>query len=315
MKREACSLLILGALALAARTARADEAQRRALIDAAVGARDAGDHAHALELARSADAVRSTSSLTRFIAEEHEALGHLPEAFDAARRCLRLAEGEEPSANHDAVLVGCRTIAAELRPRVALVSLRPPAAPPPGLVVRVAGVVREGGSEPFAVAAGSIQVEATAPGWSSFTTTVTVAPGEETPVPIALAPLPAPAAPAPVPAPPPAPPPESRRSLLGPIVGAAGVVALGVAGALRLVASSKYDDLKTRCTGGCSDGDAQRGSIEQLDRAAVVTAVGGAWLVGAGVTLFLLDRPRPADKAAAWVDLGATGASVRGRFW
>src|SRR5262249_30844376 len=80
--------------------------------------------------------------------------------------------------------------------------------------------------------------------------------------------------------------PPARRSWLGPVIGGVGVVALGAAGVTRLVANSDYEALKSRCSRGCTDFDAERKSIERMDRAALVAAIGGAVLVGAGVTLF-----------------------------
>ncbi len=253
---------------LAARSARAGDSERKALIDAAVQARDQGNHARALELARSADSMRSTSSLTRFIAEEQQAVGKLPEAFDAARRCLRLAEGEEPSADHDAVLIGCRTLAAELRARVALVSLRLPSPPPPGTFVRFDGAPVVPAREPIATNPGAIVIEAGAPGRIPFTTTTHAPAGEETAVTVVLELLPS--APPPIAAPAASPlPPEAtphRASLVGPVVGGLGVVALATAGVVHLVANGRYEDLKTQCSGGCADGDARRSAIEQLDQ-------------------------------------------------
>jgi hypothetical protein len=261
--------------------------------------------------------MRSTSSLARFIAEEQQALGKLPEAFDAARRCLRLAEGEEPSANHDAVLIGCRTLAAGLRARVALVSVRLPSPPPPGTFVRFDGAPVVPGPEPIAANPGAIVIDAGAPGRIPFTTTTHAPAGEETAVTVVLEllpsappPIPAPTTPAASPQPPEATP--RRASLVGPIVGGLGVVALATAGVVHLVANGRYEELKAQCSGGCADGDARRSGIEQLDQISLVTAVGGAVLVVAGVTLFVLDHQHHATTAR--LDVGPTGAWLSGHF-
>jgi hypothetical protein len=311
MKPPAAFVAVFVAAMLPGARARADDGdRRRLLVESALRARDTGDHASALALAQSAGEMRPTSSLTRFIAEEHEALGHLAEAYDSAQRCLRLAEAEEPSANHSAVIVGCRSIASELRPRVALLSLTAPVPPPAGLIVRVEGTARTVGGEPFAVTPATVRIDADAPGWQPFHTSVVVDAGQEAAVTVALV------RPAPEPAPalPPSPAARAGRSLLGPAIAGGGLVALATAGALHLVADRQYDDLRQACAGGCPDGSTRRSSIEQLDGVALGVGIAGAGLVVAGATIFFWPRGAATPSAGAWLTLEPTGASVRGFF-
>jgi hypothetical protein len=297
----------------AASLAHADEAARKALIDEAVAAAAANDHARALERAETALAMHATASLMRFIAEEHEKLGHLPEAYDAGRDCLRLAEKEPPSPNHDAVLVGCRSLVTELRPRVALVAWIVPGTLPVGLVVSVAAKQRDVARGSVAVSAGAVRVEARAPGYLPFESTVEVVAGAEATVTLVLEREPAPEV-----AKPPAPvfdePP--RKKLVGPILASVGVAALITSGVLRLVSNGKYDDLRTQCASaaGCPDGESQKSSIQRLDAFAVGGAIVGAALVVTGVTLFVLDKPAEPKQATAWIDAGPLGFNVNGRF-
>src|SRR5687767_14825317 len=64
-------------------------AQRRAWIDEAIAASDAGDHERALSLGERAGAVQWSPSLRRFVAEELRHLGRVEEALEAARGCAR----------------------------------------------------------------------------------------------------------------------------------------------------------------------------------------------------------------------------------
>jgi hypothetical protein len=157
----------------------------------------------------------------------------------------------------------------------------------------------------MAVPPGRVPVEAHAPGWLPFSTTVDVAAGADATVSVALSP-----APTETQAP-------GRRgiSLLGPAVAGAGVVALATAGVLRLVSDGQYQDMRSTCDGGCTDAASRRSGIDRLDGAAIGAAVAGAGLVAIGATLFLLDRRSAgAPPTQAWVEAGPMGAALRGRF-
>ncbi len=309
-RRILAVVALVGALVRTTLASADDTAARKALIDEAVRARAENDHARALERAEAARAMRATASLLLFIAEEHEHLGYLPEAYDTARECLQIAETEAPSPNHDAVLVGCRSVVADLRARVAVVSWDVPTPRPAGLVVDVAGKRRGDGRRSVAVAPGPIVVEARAPGWLPFTSKIEAPAGGEAHVVIVL---------------------ERDRPLsreldaprersvqanpAGPILVGVGVATLAVSGVLRLVGNARYGDLEARCAGGCPDGASERSSIERLDTVAFGTALVGAGLVVGGVTWFVLDRPAESkSKSAAWIDASPFGVSLLGRF-
>jgi hypothetical protein len=110
-----------------------------------------------------------------------------------------------------------------------------------------------------------------------------------------------PAAPAAPTSPPPAPPPEappapaSSMRWIGAGVAAAGVVALGVGGALALSAKSRYDSVASECpAAGCNfDGyDTRTSARSRADVATVVLAVGAAAAAG-GALLWVLAPSRP----------------------
>jgi hypothetical protein len=310
MIRRLLTSAICGAVLIGSPSAHADDdAARKALLDEAVAARAANDHARALSLAEAALAKRATASLLLFVAQEHEQLAHFPEAYDAGRDCLRLSESEPPSPTHDGVLLACRAIVADIRPRVAVVGWEVPSPRPEGLVVSIAGKVRDATRRSVAVAPGSVRVDARAPGWMAFTSTIDVAAGADANVTIAL--VREPVAPQPISAKP------HKKSLVGPILAGVGVAALATAGVLFLVANKDYASLKEDCDPRCpKDALDRQTSIERLDWIARGTAVVGLGLVATGITLFVLDRPndKPATMTGTWIDAGPLGVTLRGRF-
>ncbi len=114
------------------------EVARRDLLRDADAARDAGDHARALELATRAAQIRMTTSLRLLLAQEQEATGHLVEALDHASGCVREAEADTTLHNRERLQRICGALVASITPRIGNVVVQVPS-PPPGLVVRVAG--------------------------------------------------------------------------------------------------------------------------------------------------------------------------------
>jgi len=115
---------------------------------------------------------------------------------------------------------------------------------------------------------------------------------------------------------------EPGQGLLigGIVVGSLGVATLAVTGALIGVASSKYGDADEFCTESiCSD---QQGvdlsdDARTLGNAATGTFIGGLVLVGAGLTMILLQPSSPSSTATAWTITsgpGDVGAGIRGTF-
>lgn len=321
-------LRLLGSLtaALAAQALCASPAQaqgRDELLQSAQRARSAGEHAQALEFALSANAIRRSSSLYRFIAEERLELSQKPEAYVAAEKCVRLASVEPTSENRDVVLAGCRFILERVRGDLALVTLLPPAPAPVELSVELTPALPlEDSTTVWVARPGPISIRAQAPGFRQFTHTLKAKGGQAIEVPVSLTPL----APAPAEERPqspkrqpkhasvgnqPAPPGDatSSTSLLGPALVGAGVLALGAGGYLRLAADSDYDQLKRDCprAGACDDAGARRSSIEKQDRAALVLFIGGGVLAAGGALLWVFDSGSARSTA---VSLGPRGVSL-----
>ena len=112
---------------------------RRAFVARAEAARDAGDHAAALDLAERAAALRETPSLALFAAQEAAALGRDADALGHARRCAADAAADAALRNRDRILRLCDAIVRELAPRVPPAARVEPPAPP---VVAVPPVLR-----------------------------------------------------------------------------------------------------------------------------------------------------------------------------
>lgn len=267
------------ALTLAASRASAqdtpDEIARRELIAAAEQARDAGDHARALDLATRASELRMTPSLRQMIAYEHDALGHVIDAFDAAGRCVREAEIDPAVRNREVILTACRALVDSLRARVGRVVVRAPDPSPAGLRVTVGGVVVPPAlwGVAYPVAPGAVTVDAVSVEGATFHRSLTVQGGDAVEVRVTLT----------------APPPRrvARGVGAGPVVlwsvGGAALVAGGVLVAFGAVARSDRDAECDASGHGRCDPVAQR--LDDQYRALTVAGgvalgVGAASLVG-----------------------------------
>jgi hypothetical protein len=113
--------------------------------------------------------------------------------------------------------------------------------------------------------------------------------------------------------------PAGDRKLLGVIVGGVGVVAMGAAGVLAIVAKSSYDDAAgcsgTRCTE--ETGFEASNSARNLGNAATVVLIAGGVVAATGTILWLSAPKGDAGevKQASWgAGLTPGGAIVRARF-
>jgi hypothetical protein len=277
---------VLFAIVLFAAPAFAAEPSRARLIEDAAQARASGDHALALEDAQKAAAIKKTSSLALFIAEELVELRRVPEAYASVEECLRLAETEPPSDNHDKVLLACRALKQDLRAKVALVEIVAPSPAPAGMRVLIQGVQRDLPRGRFPVAPGKLKVEAFADGHTPFEWSSEVRAGADVDVPLVLKRIES--------APPiSTEPPPKPSSIVLPVtlMGLGAAVAIG-GGILYLLNDKKYDDLKTQClTKGCP-GDArdQESSIKSMDTVSALVAIGGGVIAGVGAFMLLTRR-------------------------
>jgi len=292
----------------------ADEVARRELIAQAEDAAAAGEHARALDLARRANALRPSASLTYFLAREHRALDQRVDALDLARACLRAAQADAALRNRDTILQACEAVRASVEPRVGRVVVRVPADAPAGLTVRVGGraVLPALWGVAFPVMPGALDLVAAAPGFAPLSRTLDVAEGALAEADIALtpetpAPPPTPALPPPTPAPPRIAPSVTRSQPAGPwVVAGFGVAGFALAGVFYGIATSARTERDAACvTAGCADiaqaHDARY--ADMLTATNVALGVGGAAVAGA-VAWFLVARLRGAPPAVALAPQG-----------
>lgn len=297
----ACAALLSAAEPASAEPSPEQVAARRQLIEQAQAAREAADHARALELASLAGELSMSVSLRRFIAEEQLALGQSAAALGSAELCAR--DAKVPGALGAEHLGACEALAAQAREHVGFVVLRlEPSAP--GARVTIGGHEMPGAllGQRYVVTAGEAHIEVSAEGFAPAEARVTVEPGREAEVSLKLV-----AAPRRLPAP--KPPAPARGFHLSPLLPVGGSVALsGLAVALGVGVSGKLalDDYEARCT---SAGAAQSCRGEQselqadLDTRSIVvnTALGvaGVGLVLGTVGVFM-SGTSDAQKAALW---------------
>jgi hypothetical protein len=167
--------------------AQSNDEMRRSLIDQATQARDRGELDRALELARQAEALRASPSLSLAIAEIEQSMQRPMAALQDARACVRALEADTAARDRERALAVCSTLVNTIEARVGRVTFTV-AAEPSNLELRLDGraVPRaswEGGVE---VLAGSVVVDANAPGRVALHREVTVAPRTTERVAIAL---------------------------------------------------------------------------------------------------------------------------------
>jgi serine/threonine-protein kinase len=111
----------------------------------------------------------------------------------------------------------------------------------------------------------------------------------------------------------------STQRTVGLVVGAAGIVALGVGGAFGIVAKSTYDSAIAKCTpqntcpaSGVSGVSDARG---QATLATVMMALGAGALVGGGITYFTAPRSPSRSVALRAVAAPGGGAVMLGGSW
>jgi hypothetical protein len=155
-------------------------ATRQELITQAKGMSAAGKHEEALSLAKRASAIKMSTSLRMFIAQEEAAAGHIAEAYGNSRQCV--AEADADAQLHDGarILATCQALEDSLSKRVGRVVIMLPSPLPPNLHVQVAGedvnVALLG--TPYVVSPGTVTVAVTATGFVPYKSEVAVREGE-----------------------------------------------------------------------------------------------------------------------------------------
>lgn len=206
----------------------------------------------------------------------------------------------------------------KLEPELARLSLRVTGATA-GMIIKLDGVEvpQAGWDAAVPVDPGKRELRADAAGYMSWSKSVLVnEPGKTVTVdvpalvavPVAVAVNPTTATPVAPAANPDERSPGATQRVIGLVIGGVGVVSFGVAGALTLVAASKYSQAKE--ASGTSGGRNESISAGTIADAATVADVVGGVLVGAGAVVWLT-APRSS------VSVGASGRAlfVRGSFW
>lgn len=292
-------LALVAASAPAAAQETSAEIARRGLLADSDRAREAGDHARSLDLARRAGDIRMTPSVRLLIAQEHAALGHALDALDAAGRCVREATADAALNNRERILANCEALSATLRARVGNVVVRVPSPAPEGLRVTVQGtdVPSALWGFPYPVDPGEVTVDASSRA-GAFHRALRVEAGANEEVSVALAPA-ALASTAP-------PPPATRASGPGAgpwVVAGLGVAALAASGGFYALYADAISERDAACgAAGCDpvarDADARAGTWRVLNN--VSLGVGAAAVVG-GVVWWLVARGRRAEAPrASW---------------
>jgi len=295
------------------------DAERERLLLLAQSERAAGHDREALDAAERAAAIRSTSSLRRFIAEEQAALGRLAKAYESARQCASDATAEPPSPNHDAVFLGCRALEHELLPRIALLHIHYRGIPPAGLTIEKNGEPSALAERAQACDPGALAIVARAPGFARAELTLALAAGEQREIELALVPVARSAlvaatesvAPRSSLAPPFAPHDHSLDWKPVVTIGL-GAATLLASASLHLAANQRYDALKARCERApCELGSSDQRATEQLDRWTNITLAGGltAIAVGGGWLALEFNRRERHARTRVLVQTGGIGVA------
>lgn len=291
--------------------------------------RAAGHDAAALGAALAAAKMSVTSSLLRFIAEEHRALHQLGLAYEAARSCTETAAEEPPSKNHDAVFLGCRELMHELEPHLALVTFGWRGELPEHTRFVVDGELLTPERRTRAFDPGKHRIWLDADGYVPVALELSLNAGDAPHVDLTLAPRTPPrAAPSATTTRATTPPASATRAANAPadtrpggaltwpiLVTGAGAALFGAALATSLDSNAKYADLRRACSrSACGSAPAERRSIEALDGATTVLVLAGSAVAGAGAVWLGLTLAARGRSAKTEVGVGPGFCSVRGAF-
>ena len=114
-------------------------AQRRQLVDQALAARSAGDHANALALFLRAGEVQMRPGLRMSIAQEEQSLGRGLASCESASLCVVEVQADLASPESARVMQGCAALVASTCAPLGRLQVTLPAGAPTELRVEVAG--------------------------------------------------------------------------------------------------------------------------------------------------------------------------------
>lgn len=163
-------------------------AARRALIEDAMRARVAGDHARALELGRRAVELQPSPTLRRFVAEELMVNRRWSEAVGMAELCENDFRSTPASRQRDEHVAACRAVRDEASRHTARMTVRFVGQAPEGARVLVNGAVVPAALVGVAMVVdeGRARVECAPPGYRAISRDVLVLAGASVDVPIEL---------------------------------------------------------------------------------------------------------------------------------
>jgi serine/threonine-protein kinase len=336
--------LLVGSLASAPRAhaqATVDsKAAAEALFDQGLALMRKGDFANACVKLEQSQSIDHGIGTMLYLAECYEKSGRTASAWAMFRQAASEAAASGESARAEAG----RQRAEKLTPVLSTLTVAVTAPAPPGLELTRNGAALPSAlwGTPVPVDPGDQRVEAHAPGYLPWTGTVRIGANADaqtlavpalTPQPVNELPVsqpePAAAPAAPVAAPPPvvatragttpAPSSGSKQRIVGLVIGAVGVVGIGVGGVFGLNAISKNDDAKQHCPGGgaiCDDADGVKltKDAQSAARLANVFVIGGAVLAAAGVVTYLMAPPDSEPAIAVSADAHAVRATLGGVF-
>jgi serine/threonine-protein kinase len=315
LPRWTSSLLFAAVVSLAhvahAESSTTQKAAAEALFDDALKLMKSGHHAEACPKLEESQRIDPGVGTLLYLGECYENVGRTASAWATFREAASRAGAEGQNER----LKTATERAARLEPKLAYLTVQvaPETRALPGLTVKLGQASL--GSEFFGIAApvdpGEARIEVGAPGYASFTTSVTVEPGSRSQLSVpalghqappakdssAGATSPPPATSSPPPSERPLPPPDSGASgthplrITGLVLGGVGVVGLGVGSYFGLRAIKKNNQATDgTCRSGVCDEPSDYDATQSAHSAAVLSnvffAAGGAALVS-GAILFL----------------------------
>ena len=307
--RSFVAVSALGLVLLAGSTARAqaaggDKVAAEALFEQARTMMAAGKFADACPKFADSQRIDPSAGTLLNLASCYEKLGRTATAWATYREAASAAN----AANRADYVTTAQRHADGLAPKLAKLTASV-TQPVDGLQVKRDGVdvAKSAWGVPIPIDTGSHAIEASAPGYKTWSTTVDVpqdgaqvsvsvpaleaAPVAATPPPLVVP------APAPLPAPAPAAPPAdastgSTQRIIGLVVGGVGVVGLGLGGTFALLAKNKYSDSLGNCQTGnpnlCNGTgvDTRNQALTDGNVATVAVAVGAAAFAGGALIWF-----------------------------
>ncbi|MFZ5890090.1 MAG: hypothetical protein ACOY0T_03400 [Myxococcota bacterium] len=314
----------------------AEKATAEALFDEALRLMHAGQFAEACPKFEVSQRIEAAVGTLLYLAECYEKVGRTASSWATFREAASLAEA---AGQTDRMKVA-RSRAQRLEPDLAWLTIQvsKDARAVPGLSIRRASapVQVDLSGVPVPVDPGDVVVEATAPGYAPYTTTVNVpargrlvvtvpalvavsqqasTSAEPAPPPAAVALPPASVA---VQASAPPPPAEERRSVLPYVFGGVGLVGLGVGTYFGLKAMSDADEARDVCPEGrCKEarGVTLADDARSAAKISNIAFAVGATAVAAGVVLyFALPGKKEQVGFAPMLAPGSAGLSLHGRL-